>query len=204
MRHKEKMAGVGRKIKGCGKGHVELDFLTCNRSIAARRGDKWCWDAARLDRIKRGECGGYDVGREGEISSGNAAVVEFDIGRRVDPRRHIICREGRRSARPANIRKIGEYLVNLDDDVADRGGLPVTKPVNVALVIFVSLVTAKSSADSISNGAPVLGRDAVAIKLVTAPVLKENGSAAAGNAVNKPTERATAEAFTMSLCIDHP
>jgi hypothetical protein len=76
-------------------------------------------------------------------------------------------------------------------------GVDTTKPVNVALVIFVSLVTAKSSADSISNGAPSLGRDAVAIKLVTAPVLNENGAADAGTAANRPKRTAIPEVFAI-------
>jgi len=68
----------------------------------------------------------------------------------------------------------------------------VTKPVNVALVIFVSVVKAKSSADSISfDGCPegaVSGRDAVAIFPSGVPVLKKNGSADAGDAPNNPTK----------------
>jgi hypothetical protein len=69
--------------------------------------------------------------------------------------------------------------------------------VNVALVILVALVRAKSSADSISNGAPVLGRDAVAIKLVTAPVLNENVSADAAPAVSRPKRTANPEVFAI-------
>jgi hypothetical protein len=46
--------------------------------------------------------------------------------------------------------------------------VPVNKPVNVALVIEPAEVRTKSSADSISNGAPVSGHVAVAIWFVTA------------------------------------
>ena len=72
----------------------------------------------------------------------------------------------------------------------------------VALVIEVGEVRTKSSADSISNLPVLAGRVAVAIFPSGLPVLKKNGVAAAGSAVSKPTERTTAEAFTMSLCVE--
>jgi hypothetical protein len=52
-------------------------------------------------------------------------------------------------------------------------------PVNVALSRAVDDVRTKSSADSISNGAPVLGRDAVPILPSGFPVEKKNGLATA-------------------------
>src|ERR1700746_1908705 len=64
------------------------------------------------------------------------------------------------------------------------GVVVVTKPVNVAFVIEVGAGSGKSSADSISNGAPVSGRDALAISPSGLPVLNVNAVAAAGGAVN--------------------
>jgi hypothetical protein len=48
------------------------------------------------------------------------------------------------------------------------------RPVNVALVSFVSEVRTKSSADSISILPAELGREAVAIRPSGFPVLKKN------------------------------
>src|SRR5438270_9921012 len=66
------------------------------------------------------------------------------------------------------------------------GAAPVgtIRPVKLPLVSNVGLTSRKSSADSISNTPPVSGRDALAIKFVTLPVLKKNESAAQGIAVN--------------------
>jgi hypothetical protein len=52
---------------------------------------------------------------------------------------------------------------------------PVSRPVNVALVIEVGDVRVKSSADSISNGAPVAGRDALAPDRVNFPTNEPSG-----------------------------
>jgi hypothetical protein len=70
---------------------------------------------------------------------------------------------------------------------------PVSRPVNVALVIEVGDVRVKSSADSISNGAPVAGRDALAISPSGLPVLKVNSVAAAGNALSGASMAAATE-----------
>src|SRR5215475_4655787 len=70
---------------------------------------------------------------------------------------------------------------------------PVSRPVNVALVIEVGDERKKSSADSISNLPALSGRDAAAIRLVTAPVLNVKGEAAAGIADSRLTEIATTE-----------
>src|SRR6516225_5800933 len=85
------------------------------------------------------------------------------------------------------------------------GEKPVgSRPVNVALLMLVSLVNTKSSADSISfDGAgetAVSGRDAVAIRPSGLPVLKKNGSAAAGIAVSRPSRAAAPEVFAISAC----
>ncbi len=53
-------------------------------------------------------------------------------------------------------------------------------PVKVAPLSVVGFVRSKSSADSISNGAPTSGRDAVAILPSGFPVLKKKGEAVAG------------------------
>src|SRR5262249_31530455 len=75
----------------------------------------------------------------------------------------------------------------------------VINPVNVAAVIVVDPVRMKSSAASISI-LPVLdGRVAIAIWLVTDPVLKKMGSARAGAAhrrTTKPNNKALAFMFT--------
>src|SRR5215469_12324110 len=117
------MAGVGRKIKrkikGVGEGHVELDLLTINRPIAHCR-LVWKWmDAAGLDRIVRSK-GTQVLSLESEIAVGCAATVQLHIRWRIDPRRDLRCRESRWPARPANVREIREYLVNLDNDLANR------------------------------------------------------------------------------------
>ena len=79
------------------------------------------------------------------------------------------------------------------------GFAPVNKPVKVAFVIAVGDVRMKSSADSISNLPAVSGRVALAIKLVGPPVLKENGSAAAGNTIPKPSISAETAKFISKL-----
>src|SRR5262245_22995395 len=84
------------------------------------------------------------------------------------------------------------------------GVVPVSRPVNVALVIVVCEVKVKSSADSISNGAPVPGRDAVAIRPSGAQGLKVNVPAAAGIAVIRQSRAAAPEAFTMEDSITPP
>src|SRR5262249_48381790 len=72
------------------------------------------------------------------------------------------------------------------------GAVPVSRPVKVArLMIAPGESTMKSSADSISNLPGLLGRDAVAIWLVTDPVEKTNGAAPAGAARHNPAARAT-------------
>jgi hypothetical protein len=75
-----------------------------------------------------------------------------------------------------------------------------SKPVNVALVIEVECVRTKSSADSISNGAPVSGRVAVAIFPSGSPVLKKKGaSAAAGTAESKPITETEIASFACDI-----
>jgi hypothetical protein len=64
-------------------------------------------------------------------------------------------------------------------------------PVKVALVIDVACVRTKSSADSISNGAPASGRVAVAINPSGSPVLKEKGVSAAAATAGSKQIRAT-------------
>src|SRR5215471_14914607 len=68
---------------------------------------------------------------------------------------------------------------------------PVSNPVKVALLIVVLLVRAKSSADSISNLPGLSGLVAVAMRLVTLPVLKKKGVADAGMASKANTASAT-------------
>jgi len=61
----------------------------------------------------------------------------------------------------------------------------------------------KSSADSVSWLTPEAGpgREAVAIWLVTRPVLKTNG-VAAGTVVSKPIEIAAPEVLVMQPCME--
>src|SRR5664279_1719511 len=54
----------------------------------------------------------------------------------------------------------------------------VSRPVKLAPVIVVRPVVTKSSAASISKGAPVSGREATAMSPLTLPLLKKNGSSA--------------------------
>jgi hypothetical protein len=75
--------------------------------------------------------------------------------------------------------------------------------VNVALVMLVPVDSTKSSADSISKGAPVSGRVAVAIKPSGLPVLK-NGAAAAGCALARASNAIAAEAALTGSCISFP
>ena len=73
----------------------------------------------------------------------------------------------------------------------------MSKPVKVAWGIWVGSVRTKSSADSISNRAEVLGLDAVAILPSGLPLLNENGVAAAGLA--RPIDRITTPSTHRSV-----
>ena len=112
------------------------------------------------------------------------------------------------TASPVDIRKSWKHPVNLDYDLSggrsDPRGGGLIKPVNVALPIGVGEVRSKSSADSISNLPALCGRDAVAMKLVTLPVLKDNGSAAAGSAVSSPNRDAVTGALIVNGSIGSP
>src|SRR5437868_5395926 len=77
---------------------------------------------------------------------------------------------------------------------------PVSRPVNVALVIEVGEVRTKSSADSISNLPALAGRVAVAILPSALPVLN-NSDADAGTTVSSPSRAAVPEAFAIKHCI---
>ncbi len=76
-----------------------------------------------------------------------------------------------------------------------------TNPVNVALVRRVDWLRMKSSANSISNGADVSGRDALAIRPSGSPVLKKKAEipAEAGRVnANTKANEAAPDAFMVS------
>ena len=86
--------------------------------------------------------------------------------------------------RTIDVRVERKHPVDLDGDLPIDGVLPISRPVNVALLICVWLPSTKSSALSISKTPPVSGRVADAIKPVTSPVLNRNGVPKAGIAIS--------------------
>ena len=75
-------------------------------------------------------------------------------------------------------------------------------PVKVADVIVVGAVVTKSSAASISVLPPRSGRDAMPTALVTAPVLKKNGSSAhADGAARIESAAASRESFQFMIVL---
>src|SRR5713101_1328750 len=78
---------------------------------------------------------------------------------------------------------------------------PVSRPVNVALVIEVGPVRTKSSADSISNLPALSGRDAVAIFPSGSPVLKKNGVAVTGAVKKRKARTATKKEMARVMFI---
>src|ERR1700760_1668340 len=77
---------------------------------------------------------------------------------------------------------------------------PDSRPVKVGLVSDVECVRTKSSADSISNGAPASGRVAVAIFPSGSPVLKKKGvSAATGVTHRQPSSGIVKRALVIDI-----
>ena len=120
LRHEE--VKVGGKRERRGEIQVALDLLPRHRPVAAGRltGDRM--DAVRLHGISRGQAGLQHLAGEREGSAGGATVIERHIGRRIDPRRHLVRGEGRRSGSPTDVRIFRENAVDFKDEAVDVGG----------------------------------------------------------------------------------
>ena len=109
---------TSREIEGGAEVDVELHFFARDLAVAAGGLARFGMDAAGLHRVERVE-GAHVYGREAEVAARGVAIVQFDIGRRIEARRHLRRREGWRSARAPDIQVVGKDAVNLDPNLAD-------------------------------------------------------------------------------------